>query len=398
MCRSLLLQNTWAIITSLSIFLRIMQIRLIITGLTVIASAALLTACSGGGGYYKDDGPPSGFFANSDFSNLPNATPKYETPHKGANKPYVVGGKRYVPITGDQPMTQRGTASWYGKKFHGRKTSTGETYNMYAMTAAHKTMELPSYAKVTNLKNGRSVIVRVNDRGPFVDNRIIDLSYAAASKLGYVNNGTAPVKVERIRMADIKSGRLPASAGGLIQLIDDSKISDSSADIVAIASVIGTAASVAKTIKEKRDEEKRDQAISAPIQAQAPSPNVIVLESSPTTSLTLTEEPEDLTGAVNLTEAAQNEMVSTEVDLSSVAGQSSASHWSVQLGAFGSETNAQNYAKDIQSQIGKIVSVQQDGNLYRVVTGEFPSKSEASDQAQKIGDFLGKKLVPIQIP
>ena len=175
-----------------------MQKRPIFTALAVLIPVALLTACSGGGGYYKDDGPPSGFFAGSDFSNLPNATPKYEAPHRGANKPYVVGGKRYVPVTGDQPMTQRGTASWYGKKFHGRKTSTGETYNMYAMTAAHKTMELPSYAKVTNLKNGRSVIVRVNDRGPFVDNRIIDLSYAAARQINLNGRGVGNVDLEVI--------------------------------------------------------------------------------------------------------------------------------------------------------------------------------------------------------
>ena len=167
------------------------------TGLAVIASALALSSCSGGG-YYQDDGPPSGFFADSNYSHLPDAVPKYEKPHSGANKPYVIGGKRYVPVTGDRPMTERGTASWYGKKFHGRKTSTGEIYNMYAMTAAHKTMELPSYAKVTNLKNGKSVIVRVNDRGPFVDNRIIDLSYAAARQINLNGRGVGNVDLEVI--------------------------------------------------------------------------------------------------------------------------------------------------------------------------------------------------------
>lgn len=370
-----------------------MQKRFYLTGLAALISTVLLTACTGGGGYFQDDGPPSGFFANSDFSNLPDAVPKYEAPHRGANKPYVVGGKRYVPITGDQPMTQRGTASWYGKKFHGKKTSTGETYNMYAMTAAHKTMELPSYAKVTNLKNGRSVIVRVNDRGPFVDNRIIDLSYAAASKLGYVKNGTASVKVERIRMADIKNGKLPASSGGLIRLIDDSKIAENSADIAAIASVIGTAASVAKVIKDKRDERKQTQTVTEPTQA-----NTIVIESSPTTSFTLDDSPEDLQGAVNLTEAAKNDMVSTEVDLTSVADTPSTGSWNIQAGAFGSETNARNYAQTIEAQVGQPVTVRQDGNLFRVVIGEFSSKDEASDQATKLGEMLGKKLVPVQVP
>ena len=138
------------------------------------------------------------------------AVPKVEPPHKWANRSYTVMGKRYHPITGDKPMRQRGIASWYGKQFHGKKTSNGETYDMYGVSAAHKTMELPSYAKVTNLGNGKSIIVRVNDRGPFYGSRIIDLSYEAARRLGYVNQGTAQVEVERITMAEL-SGEKPAS-------------------------------------------------------------------------------------------------------------------------------------------------------------------------------------------
>lgn len=370
------------------------------TGLAVIASALALSSCSGGG-YYQDDGPPSGFFADSNYSHLPDAVPKYEKPHSGANKPYVIGGKRYVPVTGDRPMTERGTASWYGKKFHGRKTSTGEIYNMYAMTAAHKTMELPSYAKVTNLKNGKSVIVRVNDRGPFVDNRIIDLSYAAASKLGYVKNGTAPVKVERIRMADIKNGRIPATSGGLIKLIDDSKVSDNSADIAAIASVIGVAANVAKTIKQNQNPPQQPQNTQHTQNTQKSiQPNTIVVESSPTTSFRLNDVPDDLAGAVNLTEAAKNEMVSTEVDLinTDAASSSSVSQWCIQIGAFGSEANARNYAQTVQTQLNLPAVVYPDGSLYRVTVGQYASKEEAVQQASVLGNKLGKKLVPVQIP
>lgn len=366
------------------------------TGLAVIASVLALSSCSGGG-YYQDDGPPSGFFADSNYSHLPDAVPKYEKPHSGANKPYVIGGRRYVPVTGDKPMTERGTASWYGKKFHGRKTSTGEIYNMYAMTAAHKTMELPSYAKVTNLKNGKSVIVRVNDRGPFVDDRIIDLSYAAASKLGYVKNGTAPVKVERIRMADIKNGRIPASSGGLIKLIDDSKVSDNSADIAAIASVIGVAANVAKTINQNQNQNLSQLPQNTQKSIQ---PNTIVVESSPATSFRLDDVPDDLAGAVNLTEAAKNEMVSTEVDLinTDVASSSSATQWCIQLGAFGSEANARNYAQTVQTQLNLPTVIYPDGNLYRVTVGQYASKDEALQQASALGNRLGKKLVPVQIP
>lgn len=172
-----------------------------------------LVACSsdsGRGGYFQNDGPPSAL-GHIKALGSNNITIKVEEPHKWANRPYTVLGKRYVPITGDKPMTQVGEASWYGKQFHGKKTSTGEIYDMYALSAAHKTMQLPSYARVTNLKNGRSVIVRVNDRGPFVDGRVIDLSYAAAVQLGYQKQGITRVRVERITMKDIAAGRIPST-------------------------------------------------------------------------------------------------------------------------------------------------------------------------------------------
>ncbi len=147
-----------------------------------------------GGGYYKDDGPADDIPDNLD--DIPDAQPQLEPLHRFANRPYEVLGKSYVPNTRLKPVRQRGIASWYGKKFHGQKTSIGETYDMFAMTAAHPTLALPSYVRVTNVGNGRTVIVRVNDRGPFHADRIIDLSYAAAHRLGYVNNGSTLVEVE----------------------------------------------------------------------------------------------------------------------------------------------------------------------------------------------------------
>ncbi|MEO8137266.1 MAG: septal ring lytic transglycosylase RlpA family protein, partial [Betaproteobacteria bacterium] len=125
-------------------------------------------------------------------------TPKWEPLHRFANRPYSVLGRDYVPATELRPYRERGTASWYGRKFHNQRTSIGETYDMYAMTAAHPTLPLPSYARVTHLQSGRSVIVRVNDRGPFLHGRIIDLSYAAAWKLAFVDQGSAQVEVEAI--------------------------------------------------------------------------------------------------------------------------------------------------------------------------------------------------------
>ena len=125
--------------------------------------------------------------------------PKVESKSKYGNpKSYVVFGKRYYVKDSAKGYVEQGIASWYGTKFHGRRTSSGETYDMYAMTAAHKTLPLPTYARVTNLENGRSVMVKVNDRGPFHQNRIIDLSYSAATRLGIVKTGTGRVEVEAI--------------------------------------------------------------------------------------------------------------------------------------------------------------------------------------------------------
>jgi rare lipoprotein A len=136
----------------------------------------------------------------------PDAQPRIEPLRSGGpNKPYEMLGQRYVPLTADLPLTETGLASWYGRKFHGLPTSSGEPYDMYAMTAAHKTMPIPSYARVRNPANGREVIVRINDRGPFSPGRVIDLSYTAALKLG-VLAGVAQVQVQRLTFADIRAG------------------------------------------------------------------------------------------------------------------------------------------------------------------------------------------------
>jgi len=163
---------------------------------------ALPPAGSGRGGYYQDDGP--GDSPPVGLSEIPDAIPKVEPYTTRGNRPYVVFGKRYVPITDQRPLKQRGRGSWYGKKFHGQTTSSGEIYDMYKMTAAHPTLPLPSYVRVTNLANGRQVIVRVNDRGPFHSGRIIDLSYTAALKLGYLAAGSAELEVERLLPDEIE--------------------------------------------------------------------------------------------------------------------------------------------------------------------------------------------------
>lgn len=148
------------------------------------------------GGYYLDDGPGENPPPNID--SIPDAVPRNEILLARANRPYSALGKRYVPMTEYKPYKERGLASWYGKRYHGRKTSSGEIYDMYGMTGAHTTLPLPSYVRVTNVQNGRSVVVRINDRGPFHDDRLIDLSYAAAYKLRLVKNGSGMVEVEAI--------------------------------------------------------------------------------------------------------------------------------------------------------------------------------------------------------
>jgi rare lipoprotein A len=149
-----------------------------------------------------------------DLHLVPDAEPRIEPVRPGGpNKSYAVAGQAYQPLAGDPPLVERGLASWYGRKFHGRPTASGEAYNMYAMTAAHKTMPLPSYARVRNPANGREVVVRVNDRGPFHPGRVVDLSYTAALKLGLLG-GVATVEVERITQDAIRSGswRQPGAA------------------------------------------------------------------------------------------------------------------------------------------------------------------------------------------
>ncbi len=165
------------------------------------------------GGFYMDDGP--GDRAPPNLDAIADAVPRNEPLNRFANRPYKQFGKEYVPLTSVQPFRQRGSASWYGKRYHGKKTSVGETYDMYAMTAAHPTLPIPSYARVTHARNGKSVVVRINDRGPFLGGRIIDLSYAAAYRLGYIQAGSAEVEVEAVVPGETRSSK---SEGVYVQL------------------------------------------------------------------------------------------------------------------------------------------------------------------------------------
>lgn len=178
------------------------------------SAAATAPATVRAGGYYLDDGPGDNPPAN--MHAIADAVPRAE-PFRAANlRPYEALGMRFVPIAKLGTFAQEGMASWYGRRFHGKPTASGEIYDMYAMTAAHPTLPIPSYARVTALDSGKSVVVRINDRGPFHANRVIDLSYTAAYKLGMLGKGSKRVRVESIdpeKPAAVVAASAPSPAG-----------------------------------------------------------------------------------------------------------------------------------------------------------------------------------------
>ena len=306
------------------------SVHLIFVLLLAIAVAGCST--SGGrkkGGYYKDDGPDANPPSNLD--QIPDAVPKLEPYASGANRPYVVFGQRYVPDTSGQPYKKQGVASWYGKKFHGNSTSIGEPYDMYAMTAAHTTLPIPSYARVTSLVNGKTIVVRVNDRGPFHSDRIMDLSYVAAHKLGIVGPGSGKVVVEAIPPDEIR--RL-ASQGAPAAAAPEPTSATGSSPILPPVS----AEPVALTAEP----------------AAAPAPGAAPLR--PATGLA--------SGNIYL-----------------------------QVGAFSQPANAQSLVSRINTQLGAAgappASVEQANNLYRVRIGPYPDRQSALNAVPLVSDRIG---------
>jgi rare lipoprotein A len=302
-----------------------------IRNLWLLAIAATLSACSsvpkpeapatvpaapgspsvapppGSSKYYLDDGPGDRAPANLDA--IPDAVPRPEPLHRFANRPYSVFGREYVPATSLRPYRERGVASWYGRKFHGQKTSSGEIYDMYAMTAAHPTLPLPSYARVTNAATGRSVVVRVNDRGPFLHGRVVDLSFAAAHRIGIAQKGSGEVEVEAILPGD------------------------------------------------------------ATVVAAAPLP--------PVAAAPLAPPPAGGTAA----EAGAPMPVAT------VEG-----GFVVQLGAFASYANAQNFVAHLANQMaatGVEPKIRQVNGLYRVFVGPYPARDDARRTSDRLREALG---------
>ncbi|OYT97995.1 MAG: septal ring lytic transglycosylase RlpA family lipoprotein [Burkholderiales bacterium PBB1] len=293
--------------------------------------------------YTGRDGPPAAPPPN--LADIPNAEPRVETIKPGgANKPYEIAGQRYEPIAADVPYRERGLASWYGRKFHGRPTSSGEPYDMYAMTAAHPTLPIPSYARVRNPANGREIVVRINDRGPFHSGRIIDLSYTAALKLDLLR-GVAPVEVERLTHEAIRTGAWHQQAP---------------AQTFAVAATPSPAPSVVQNITSAPPPATSAQPVaSVAAAAEPPAPDV------PTPALPPRLDPSDVTPA---------------------AATPARGFW-VQLGAFrqrdGADRLHQRLSSDL-SWLAPLLAVFNDRNLLRVQAGPYADRAEAARVAQRV--------------
>lgn len=197
-----------------------------------LAFIFVLSGCSGGltgatvaksdsGGFYGGDAAPTN--SAQDFDAIPDAIPKHEPLSPTGNKPYTALGKSFRPLNSANGYVKRGIASWYGTKFHGRRTSSGEIYDMWGMSAAHPVLPLPTYVEVTNLDSGKKIVVKVNDRGPFLHNRIIDLSYAAAHKLGIAKHGTGRVEVRALNPDSYSDSADFAQYSDIVGSIDSAK-------------------------------------------------------------------------------------------------------------------------------------------------------------------------------
>jgi len=315
-----------------------------------------------GGGYYKDDGPDDVLPPNLDL--IPDAVPAVEPLHRPAFRPYTVMGQHFVPRTELAPFKERGHASWYGRRFHGNPTSIGEPYDMYAMTAAHPTLPIPSYARVTNLSNGQSVIVRVNDRGPFLRGRVIDLSYAAAHRLGYINSGSAHVEVESITHQDIQVARaagIPALPGAAMGV-----------SVAASAPMVQPLPAAAS--------------VPAPMPASAPAPAPVVMHMAALPPVAADAQP---VRVVTDTHAAQRQLPQDAPPLVTSGDQEAGAY--LQLGAFATPSNAEGLANRVRSELAVFADRLQlldEGGRYRLQLGPFASADDARVEAGRIGVLL----------
>jgi len=295
----------------------------------------LPAAGSGRGGYYQDDGP--GANPPPGLMDTPDAVVKYEPYARFANKPYSVFGQTYTPLVNDEPFAQRGVASWYGVKFHGQRTSSGEPYDMYKMTAAHPTLPIPSYARITSIETGKSVVVRINDRGPFHSDRIVDVSYTAALKLGLLGKGSHQVEIERL------------FPGDQIQLASARRAATSEAQALPAASPPGIAALML--------EGQVDMDSAAVARAQKPA-----------------------TVSAQAADAAPPQ-----------------SGFYLQLGAYGREGKAEEMSTKLkESGVDLALEVVRSGSVNRLYSGPYPTRAMAQEAARTLPAGLGLKPIVVR--
>ncbi|SDZ76666.1 septal ring lytic transglycosylase RlpA family protein [Nitrosospira multiformis] len=320
-----------------------------------------------GGGYYLDDGP--GDNPPADLHLIPDAVPREEPLRASTMRPYSALGKRYKPMTRHERYKTRGMASWYGRRYHGQKTASGEVYDMYAMTAAHPTLPIPSYARVTSVTSGKSVVVRVNDRGPFLSNRLIDLSYTAAYKLDVLGGGSGLVEVESIvpgtgsftQLATAASAERPGSTSSPSRFLPGSPTNLNGQGIIADQSV---------TVTPPTDPDSNEaqpglfQASFAPAVADTPPGPSLAGEGAPGSS---PETPAAVPAGIYL-----------------------------QLGAFNAYDNADNFVVRMRNELPSLMTsldiVAKDG-LFKVHAGPYPDRALARKAADKIAEALSIKPV-----
>ena len=387
--------------------------------LAVLTCALILAACASRGptpSRSPSGGPKSSSWPDKDgpdavippdLKKVPDAVPRLESIRKGGpNKPYEVLGERYEPLADDKPLVQKGLASWYGRKFHGKPTSSGEVYNMYAMTAAHATMPIPSYARVRNPKNGREVIVRINDRGPFHKGRIIDLSYTAALKLD-VLNGVAPVEIERITYEDIRTGAWTRDRD---TLSPDPKVP---AETPVYAAATPSGAPDVTTTAQLRPP-------ATPVAAQVPVPTPVTIAPAPVPATAATTASADaalkpipitaLPPGSDLPPPGQSKADAMAV---ATAGAIAAADpaapvpalkiaavqgfW-LQFGAFsrleGAEQLREQFTRGME-EIAPMLTIFKDKNLHRLQAGPFTSREDARAAADRVRSAMA--LTPILV-
>jgi len=351
-----------------------------LVALLALSAAALLAGCASAprGPSAQRDGAESS--PPSDLARVPDAEPKLETIRSGGpNKPYEVLGQNYVPITQDRPFTERGLASWYGRKFHGRRTASGEVYNMYAMTAAHPTLPIPSYARIRNPANGREVVVRINDRGPFHAGRIVDLSYTAALKLDLLR-GVAPVELMRITFDDIRTGAWRRDT------------SDAPTRLAAAPNAAPDAARDAGDGSGGGNGSSR--ALAAPTSVAVPAASVVTVASSPAPEASAASSAAvDTPPAASSASAAPAAVADAPV---ARAYTTPARGFWVQLGAFRERGGAESFQGRVASELdwlSPLLAVFSDASMYRLQAGPYPSRDEARAVAERVRSAL--QLVPV---